>query len=244
MKHAIVVLAFLALSVQGYPQKDLPVLKSFKTHHVRSYIEDMQISRASSLDGSLECYTQSSATINQIAEKSVQGNEQCNLILSDAQTSADAQLKTDRDNIDAQNIQIQTSLQSCQGKENETPEVALTCYVQNGQSNVSPVSDLTFSARKALKARSDSVSAAESKSNGCSVQVASDSEKLNMQVYVNLNECIAGNGWTPIDVPDFVTATPTEAPAATTKVTPKDTPAPTKATPPPTSATTKVTAKN
>lgn len=202
-----------------------------------AYIEDLASQHKvavadNSVDGTLACYSKSSAVIKDIADKSEQGNEKCNKIYTNAESNANAQLEADRKILDSSNSEIVQSLQSCQGSTVDSAEDAISCYIEKGQSNVSPVSSLTSSARQALRNQANSIASAEAVSNDCSSQVASDSEELNLKVYVNLNNCIAGNGWEEMVIPDLGpkddnTPAPTTKAPVTAASTAATTPAPT-----------------
>lgn len=73
-----------------------------------------------------ECFSQSSAALNECSEKSVLGNAACDAILTEATARADVQMENDLEGIKSNSDNITSNLKSC-GDE-ESVEDALACF--------------------------------------------------------------------------------------------------------------------
>uniref|UniRef100_T1GXR0 Protein TsetseEP domain-containing protein n=1 Tax=Megaselia scalaris TaxID=36166 RepID=T1GXR0_MEGSC len=167
------------------------------------------------------CYQESSAALQEVATKSAEGNTKCNNILTNAQTQADNELEENRKTLDEESQDIQISLTSCDASTLPNAADALECYETQGQKNVNPVSSLSSKSRSYRRGYENTLNLAKTASDGCSYDVASESEQISAQIFNNLNSCITSGQWDPVDIPDFGPAEPTtKAPTTVSTVAP------------------------
>ncbi|KAL5285895.1 hypothetical protein ACFFRR_007521 [Megaselia abdita] len=168
---------------------------------------------------STQCFGESTSALQQCNDKAAIGSSNCENLLTVAKASAESKLEKDLEALHSQCNKINADLLLCQSEEFPTAEEALSCYENEGQKNVSPVSNLSSGARTAKRNRDNTVNTATVESTGCSYDVSTEAEAVSSKIFANLNACLApGGSWVPVPIPDFG-----PAPAPTPKPTEKPT---------------------
>lgn len=88
-----------------------------------------------------QCYSKSTSAWEEINEKLTVGNKKCDNILAAAEELAQTNLENDRKDLDAQSIDIQNNLKSCQS--NTDLQGSIECY-QKEVSFLRNFSDVSF----------------------------------------------------------------------------------------------------